>query len=333
MNGTIVFFICFVCVFLATALISRYLIPVLKSKKMGQKILEMGPRWHKSKEGTPTMGGLAFLFSVCLAGVVFCVIYSLSDVCDSDSLCGISLTLALGLTNGLIGIIDDLTKFKKSKNEGLTPPQKFFLQLLFASVYLFLMVKCELVDTFLRIPFTDIEFDLGIIYYALALVLITGLVNSVNLTDGLDGLCSMVTFVIGGFFFACGLLLSAPVLCALGGLICGACGGFLIYNFYPARVFMGDTGSLFLGGLVAGGAFLLDEPFIIMVAGLLYIVESISVILQVGVFRFTGKRLFKMSPIHHHFERCDWSEIKIDVVFSIVSIVCCIIAFFMIKSY
>ena len=329
MNGFVVFAFCMAVVFAATAIISRYLIPVLKSKKMGQKILDIGPRWHKSKEGTPTMGGLAFLFASCVVGAVFCVIYALSDACDNSHLCALILALALGFCNGIIGIIDDLTKFKKSKNEGLTPPQKFFLQLFFAALYLFFMNRCGILDTTLTIPFTTLEFDIGILYYALSLILITGLVNSVNLTDGLDGLCSMVTFVIGLFFFAVGFVSETVVLCALGGLICGACGGFLIYNFYPARVFMGDTGSLFLGGLVAGGAFILNEPYVIMVAGLLYIVESLSVIIQVGVFKFTGKRVFKMSPIHHHFERCDWSEIKIDIVFSIVTFVCCVLAFFM----
>jgi len=329
MNGFIVFAVCTAVVFAATAVISRYLIPVLKSKKMGQKILDIGPRWHKSKEGTPTMGGLAFLCAASVVGAVFCVIYAFSDSCDNSLLCALVLALALGFCNGIIGIIDDLTKFKKSKNEGLTPPQKFFLQLFFAALYLFFMNRCGILDTTLTIPFTALEFDIGILYYVLSLILITGLVNSVNLTDGLDGLCSMVTLVIGLFFFAVGLASDIVVLCALGGLICGACGGFLIYNFYPARVFMGDTGSLFLGGLVAGGAFILNEPYVIIVAGLIYIVESLSVIIQVGAFKIWGKRVFKMSPIHHHFERCDWSEIKIDIIFSIVSVVCCTLAFFM----
>lgn len=329
MNGFVVFAVCMAVVFLATAIISRYLIPVLKSKKMGQKILDIGPRWHKSKEGTPTMGGLAFLFAACVVGAVFCVVYAMSDSCESSHLCALILALSLGFCNGIIGIIDDLTKFKKSKNEGLTPPQKFFLQLFFAALYLFFMNRCGILDTTLKVPFTTLEFDIGILYYALSLILITGLVNSVNLTDGLDGLCSMVTFVLGLFFLAVGYVSETVVLCALGGLICGACGGFLIYNFYPARVFMGDTGSLFLGGLVAGGAFILNEPYVIMVAGLIYIVESLSVIIQVGVFKFTGKRVFKMSPIHHHFERCDWSEIKIDIVFSAVTVAVCALAFFM----
>ncbi len=331
MNGFVLFGIFAIAVFVVTAVGSRFLIPVLKSKKMGQKILDMGPRWHKSKEGTPTMGGLTFLLAATVAGIIFSVIYAFSDKCDSRFLCGFALTVALGFCNGIIGIIDDLTKFKKSKNEGLTPPQKFFLQLLFAGLYLFVMQRCGILQTVITIPFTELSLDVGIFYYVLALVLITGLVNSVNLTDGLDGLCSMVTFVIGVFFAVCGLFFDIIVLTVLGGIICGACGGFLVYNFYPARVFMGDTGSLFLGGLVAGGAFMLEEPLVIIVAGLIYIVESLSVIIQVGVFKLTGKRVFKMSPIHHHFERCDWSEIKIDIAFSIVSIACCTLAFFMLK--
>ncbi len=329
MNSILIFAISLVCVFIPTVLLSRYLIPVLKSKKMGQKILDIGPRWHKTKEGTPTMGGLAFLLSVTVIGTVLCVIYALNTDTDKSRLPGLALALALGLTNGIIGIIDDLTKFKKSQNEGLTPAQKFFLQLLFAALYLFGMSRLGLLHTTVSLPFTELSFDVGILYYALAIILITGLVNSVNLTDGIDGLCSMVTFVIGLFFFACGYAFDTVALCILGGLMCGACAGFLVYNFYPARVFMGDTGSLFLGGLVAGGAFLLEEPLVIIIAGIIYIVESLSVIIQVGAFKLTGKRVFKMSPIHHHFERCDWSEIKIDIIFSIVSIIFCAAAFFM----
>lgn len=331
MNGILIFAICLLGVFIPTALISRYLIPVLKSKKMGQKILDIGPRWHKSKEGTPTMGGLAFLLSITVVGTIFTVFYALSEGANNAQTAGIALTLALGLTNGIIGIVDDLTKFKKSKNEGLTPPQKFFLQLLFAALYLFGLHSFGLLHTTVSIPFTDILFDLGILYYALAIILITGLVNSVNLTDGIDGLCSMVTFVVGIFFLVCGISFETVVLCALGGMMCGACGGFLVYNFYPARVFMGDTGSLFLGGLVAGGAFLLKEPLVIIIAGIIYIVESLSVIIQVGCFKLTGKRVFKMSPIHHHFERCDWSEIKIDVVFSIVTALAGALAYLMLR--
>ena len=331
MNGMLLFSIFAVAVFVATAVGSRFLIPVLKSKKMGQKILEMGPRWHKSKEGTPTMGGLTFLIAATVAGIIFCLIYAFSGACDNRYLLGFALTIALGFGNGVIGIIDDLTKFKKSKNEGLTPPQKFFLQLFFAALYLFAMHRQGLLSTVIALPFTSFAFDAGIFYYALAIILITGIVNSVNLTDGLDGLCSMVTFVIGAFFAVCGISFNITVLTVLGAVICGSCGGFLVYNFYPARVFMGDTGSLFLGGLVAGGAFMLDEPFIIIIAGLIYIVESLSVIIQVGVFKLTGKRVFKMSPIHHHFERCDWSEIKIDVIFSVVTAVCCTLAYFMLK--
>ena len=331
MNNTIVFLVCLGAVFIPTVLISRYLIPVLKSKKMGQKILDIGPRWHKSKEGTPTMGGLAFLVSIIVVGSIFAVIYAMSENAVSDRVAGILLTLALGLTNGIIGIIDDLTKFKKAMNEGLTPPQKFLLQVLFAALYLVGMSSVGLLSTTVSIPFTEIVIDLGIFYYFIALILITGLVNSVNLTDGIDGLCSMVSFVLGLFFFAVGLIFGNTVLCALGGMMCGGCAGFLVYNFYPARVFMGDTGSLFLGGLVAGGAFMLSEPFVIVLAGIIYIVETMSVIIQVGSFKLTGKRVFKMSPIHHHFEKCDWSEIKIDIVFSIVSIIACAIAVLMLK--
>lgn len=331
MTGAFVFAICTLVVFVFTTVISKYLIPILKSKKMGQKILDIGPRWHKSKEGTPTMGGLAFFVSVTAFAIVFSVIYAINRPGELDTLYGFLMAIGLAVSNGLIGIIDDMTKFKKSQNEGLTPSQKFFLQLLFAALYLFGMTRLGLIHTSVKIPFTDISLELGVVYYALSMILITGLVNSVNLTDGIDGLCSMVTFVVGLFFFGCGISFDSIILSAIGGLLCGACGGFLVYNYYPARVFMGDTGSLFLGGLVSGGAFLLGEPYIIIFAGIIYITESVSVILQVAYFKTTGKRLFKMSPIHHHFERCEWSEIKIDYVFSIVTALFCVFAYLMLR--
>ncbi|MBQ4350096.1 MAG: phospho-N-acetylmuramoyl-pentapeptide-transferase [Clostridia bacterium] len=321
MTTSILFIAALLVTFLVTVLVSRKLIPVLKSRKMGQKILEIGPRWHKSKEGTPTMGGIAFIAAILLAGIAASVWIAVND--GIRAALPLLFTLALGLAGGLIGCVDDLAKLRKKQNEGLTAPQKFLLQVLAAALYLLGMTLVLGADTEVYFPFIDKSVDFGIFYYVIALLLITGVMNSVNLTDGLDGLCSGVTLVVGVFFTVAGVLTSLdPTLVSLGALLIGGCAGFLVYNFYPARVFMGDTGSLFLGGLVVGGAFMMKNPLLVIVFGIWYIIETASVILQVGFFKLThGKRLFKMSPIHHHFEKCGWSEIKIGVMAMIVTAV------------
>ncbi|NLK39714.1 MAG: phospho-N-acetylmuramoyl-pentapeptide-transferase [Clostridiales bacterium] len=311
--------------FFITVLFTRGLIPRLKSLKMGQKILDIGPRWHKSKEGTPTMGGLAFMMSVLLCGLAFALVVALAT---GEDVKPFLFTLGLALLNGGIGVIDDLTKFRKRQNEGLTPGQKFFLQLLIAAAYLVFMNTWGYIDTFLYIPYFDIELNLGILYHVFALLLITGITNSANLTDGIDGLASSVTCVIGIFFaYAAQSYGSAPLGLLSGGII-GATLGFLVYNFYPARIFMGDTGSLFLGGLVVGAAFMINNPLIVVVAALIYIIETLSVMLQVGFFKLTCKRIFRMAPIHHHFEKCGWSERKVVAVFSLITLLACVLAIF-----
>jgi len=329
MNYNIMYVIALAFTFVLTVLILKKLIPVLKSHKMGQKILEIGPRWHKGKEGTPTMGGVAFIIAIAIFGLGGCIYLGIVD--GIRSTLPLVLTLALGISGGLIGCIDDMAKLKKKQNEGLTAPQKFILQVIAAALYLFGMTLVCDIDTTLYIPFVDATLDLGIFYYVVAMLLITGIINSVNLTDGIDGLCSSVTLVVGVFFTVAGYMTGmaepdGPVI-LLGALLLGGCAGFLVYNFYPARVFMGDTGSLFLGGLVVGGAFMLNNPLIVVVFGIVYIIETASVMLQVAYFKLThGKRLFKMSPIHHHFEKCGWSEIKIVVVASIVTAVAAVLS-------
>ena len=320
-----------VLTFLLTVLFSRKLIPILKSRKMGQKILDIGPRWHKSKEGTPTMGGLAFILSSMVVGAILSVYLWIVD--GSDIALPFIFTLALGLAGGLIGCIDDAAKLRNQRNDGLTPAQKFLLQVVAAALYLVGVTLVCGAGTALYIPFIGITLELGIAYYIISLILICGIMNSVNLTDGIDGLASSVTLAVGVFFTVCGFIngLAEPdgSLLSLGAILIGACAGFLVYNLNPARVFMGDTGSLFLGGLVVGGAFMMKNPLIIVVCGLVYIVETASVMLQVGYFKLThGKRLFKMSPIHHHFEKCGWSENKVVAVFTVVTVICCIAAFF-----
>lgn len=314
-------------VFILTWLILRKLIPVLKSRKIGQKIYDIGPRWHKGKEGTPIMGGLGFIIAAAVGLAVITGVYSYLG--RASELLGVWLTFTLALLNGLIGFFDDYTKLIKKQNQGFLAWQKLVLQILVAVAYLWAMSACGFIDTALEIPYFDIEIELGIFYYFFAVLFIAGMVNSVNLTDGIDGLCSSVTAVIGAFFAVVAFIALRPELAILPATVIGGTVGFLMYNFFPAKIFMGDTGSLYLGGMAVGLAFLADEPLIILVAGIIYLAEVASVILQVGYFKLThGKRIFKMAPIHHHFEKCGWSEVKVVGVFTLITAVACVLAYF-----
>ena len=317
-------------VFFATWLILRKLIPVLKSHKIGQKIYDIGPRWHKGKEGTPIMGGLGFIISSLIAFVALFAVYVYYG--RAEELYSAALTLIMALLNALIGFFDDYTKLIKKQNQGFKAWQKFLLQLIVAAAYIWAMSACGFMNTVLYIPYFGITLELGVAYYLLAVFLLTGMVNAVNLTDVIDGLSSSVTAIVAVFFSVCAFDFVRPELAVLPATVVGGTVGFLMYNFYPAKIFMGDTGSLYLGGMVVGMAFMLGNPLIVVVAGIVYIVEVLSDILQVGYFKIShGKRIFKMAPIHHHFEKCGWSEVKIVLVFTAVTIVACIVAFFGIK--
>ncbi len=323
---TVYYIISLVSTLLITAAVLRFLIPVLKSKKMGQKILDIGPRWHKSKEGTPTMGGLAFILAFVLTVTVLLIAaFSRGDL-ESYEAAVITGLFALG--NGIIGVIDDRTKFSKGKNEGLLSWQKYLLQLILAIAFVAVMKYFELISASVYIPFVKKELELGIFYYPLAILLITGVVNSVNLTDGIDGLAASETAIVSAFFSAAAFTAGSLSLGIISGAAVGCCLGFLVYNFYPARVFMGDTGSLFLGGLVVGMAFSAGSPLAVVIVGLMYIIETLSDIIQVFYYKLThGKRFFKMAPIHHHFEKCGLSEIKIVTVFSLITLLLCAVTF------
>ena len=323
------FFIAMAICFVGAAVLGRIFIPVLKSYKVGQKIREIGPRWHKSKEGTPMMGGLFFIVPVVLTMLVYaflCIDFAENGV-------RFLLAIALALANGAIGFIDDARKLFKMQNEGLRAGEKFMLQLIVAALYLLGMAHFGGLSTSLRIPFFNVSFELGTFYYVIALIVIVGVTNAVNLTDGIDGLASGVTAVVSVFFALSALAAANEGAFYLAGALFGGCLGFLVYNLNPARIFMGDTGSLFLGGAVCALAFLMNDPLIILVAGIIYIVEAFSVMLQVGYFKITkkitgeGKRLFKMSPIHHHFERSGWSENKIVAVFCLITVAACVLAY------
>ena len=313
--------------FLLTLFSTKWLIPKLKSKKMGQKILDIGPRWHKSKEGTPTMGGLAFIFSITVTLLIAWPVRRLLGMYDNSSL--LLVVYFFALANGIIGMVDDYAKFSKEKNQGLRSWQKFLLQLIVSGGLLFFLSVRGYTSTELYLPFVDVYLQLGAFYYVVMLLLLTGVPNSVNLTDGIDGLAASVTLIVAGFFTAVGLSGEGGQGIALFALlIAGACLGFLCYNFHPARIFMGDTGSLFLGGAVAAMSFMIGNPLIILVVGIIYIIETVSVMMQVSYFKLTGgKRIFKMAPIHHHFEKCGWSEVKIVVIFSAVTLVAAVCSF------
>lgn len=314
--------------FAISAITGKFLIPWLHKLNFGQTILEIGPNWHKGKQGTPIMGGFMFIIATVAVTAVSTIVYSFygpklietffADI--SRETVFIFAGLGLALANGLIGFVDDYTKVVKKRNLGLTAVQKLVLQFLVAGIYLAVLSFAGYGIT-TTIPFIG-QIDLGFWYYIIAAIGIVGIVNSVNLTDGVDGLNGSVTF------FACvSFMLIASVLSCLGitsmcAASAGACLGFLVWNFHPAKVFMGDTGSLFLGGLVCAIAFAIDMPILLIPVGIIYIAEELSVILQVSYFKLThGKRLFKMSPIHHHFEMCGWSEVKIVAVFSAVTAV------------
>lgn len=312
--------------FAVTALLAKKFIPFLISRKLNQPIYEIGPRWHKSKAGTPTMGGIFFIAAIVLTMGVLSFF-----AIDKEFLAPLWLTLGMAVLFAAVGFIDDYAKLIKKQNEGLKAYQKFILQSIVAAAYISAMCALGYMDTVVPIPFTEIELDLGIAFYPLAILLIVGVDNSTNLTDGIDGLCATVTAVIAAFFALFGLpvigLLHGEAITYLAGALFGGMLGFLVYNWNPARIFMGDTGSLFIGGMVMGLAFLCDQPLIIIIVGLIYLIETASVMLQVTSFKLFHKRIFKMSPIHHHFEKCDWSERKIVTVFSSVTFVLCAITF------
>lgn len=269
------------------------------------------------------MGGLSFIFPILLVSAVAMLL-------DHTQWKTVVFALGFGVLNGIIGFIDDYAKLVKKQNEGLLAWQKFGLQVIAAGLYIFFMTFYGRMDTSLVIPFVGITLELGIVYYVFAVLFITGMVNSVNLTDGVDGLASSVSLVVTAFFAVVSFAMTARSLSLLTGVLIGGLVGFLVYNANPARVFMGDTGSLFLGGLLTGMAFMTGTPLIFLLCGFVFLMEAVSVILQVGVFKLSGrkKRLFKMAPIHHHFEQCGWSENKVVAVFSGVALVCCALAWF-----
>lgn len=328
-----------VVAFAVTALLGFIVIPYLRKLKFGQTILEIGPKWHEGKKGTPTMGGIMIIAGV-LAGVALA--YGQSAIASGTfyaelktpfkfSVFIAGLIMALGM--GAIGFIDDYIKVVKKRNLGLTAKQKTFLQLTVSALYLMTLALCGVETT--NIPFVgniSVTSGAGLLFWPVALMFVYGFTNAVNLTDGLDGLAGSVTLVA-----SCALML----ICGYFGVyhgnvsaaaLAGGCAGFIVWNSKPAKVFMGDTGSMFLGGMVVAISFSTGRPVILILVGIIYLIEAFSVMLQVAYYKKTKKRIFKMAPIHHHFEMCGWGEEKVVFVFSLITLAASVLAIFLTVS-
>lgn len=319
--------------FAVTAILGTFVIPFLHKLRFGQTILDIGPKWHKEKQGTPTMGGVMIAAGVLSATAVALLTALLSkneildELSDSYRLSVLLAGVVMALCMGAIGFLDDYIKVVKKRNLGLTARQKTFMQLVVSAGYLATLCVSGMHTTY--IPFVgdvNIVSGVGLLFWPVALLFIYGFTNAVNLTDGLDGLASAVTLVVACAFMLGSGFLKIASFNVLSAALAGACVGFLLWNAKPARVFMGDTGSMFLGGMVVALSFGIGRPVLLILAGCLYFIEAISVMLQVAYYKKTKKRLFKMAPLHHHFELCGWSEQKVVFVFSAISFVGCFIA-------
>lgn len=298
-----------VTAFIVCALVGPVLIPYLHKLKFGQSIRECGPASHMKKSGTPTMGGL-----MMLAALIIALLWGQFTP-------HVIIALVLTVGHAVIGFIDDYIKVVMKRNLGLTAKQKFLLQFILAGAYVY-FAETHIHNTELWVPFVNTTVDLGWAYYVLAFLLLVGTTNAVNLTDGLDGLVSFVSLPVTMVFAFIAYMQGMLDLCGFSLGLTGACLGFLLFNRHPAQVFMGDTGSLALGGAVAAMALLTHTELLLVIVGGIYVAEALSVIIQVTYFRFSGgKRIFRMAPLHHHFELGGWKEVKVVRVFTFVSCV------------
>lgn len=331
MNIYVALFSTAILSFLIAFLLGFVLIPWLRKLKFGQTILDIGPAWHKSKQGTPVMGGIMFIVSTILS--VICVLVTdhlmggnlfgsehiLPDTLKVKLVAGVILAIGLGL----VGFADDYIKVVKKRNLGLTEIQKTIPQVILIIGYLATLSMNGL--TYMNIPFVG-AVDLKWFFWLFGIAVIYGAVNAVNFTDGVDGLCASVTSTAALAFCIAALMTKFFGISILAAALFGGCLGYLIWNYYPSKVMMGDTGSMFLGGMVVALAYAIDCPLILVFFGVIYVIEALSDVLQIGYFKIThGKRIFKMAPIHHHFEMCGWKERKIVTIFSLVNILGCVI--------
>ncbi len=323
-----------VIAFAVTAFLGPVFIPWLHKLKFGQEIREEGPKWHRKKSGTPTMGGIMFIVGIAVAMSATVIISAAKGNLNTVYGRGV-LVLLVAVGFGLVGFIDDYIKVVKKRNLGLTAAQKFLMQVVLSVIYVVTLYATGGLKTDVLIPFFKVTWTMPVwLYIPFVIFLVCAVVNAVNLTDGLDGLASSITVVVSAFFAAAAFIAFGEYgISSLAAAVFGALLGFLIYNKYPARVFMGDTGSLFLGAIVVLMAIDTGMHFFLIIVGFVYLAETLSVIIQTSYFKYTkkkygeGKRIFKMSPLHHHFEMCGWNEVKIVTVFTVVTIILCVIAY------
>lgn len=310
--------------FAVSMLVTARMIPLLRHRQFGQFIREEGPEAHLSKAGTPTMGGIAFILGITAAVI--------ASMFMKGSMTTEKIAILLSMfAFGAIGFIDDYNKVAKKQNEGLTPRQKLILQLVFgAALAVFMMTK---EGTTMLLPFIGRTVDFGIMYIPFVVFIEVAMANAVNLTDGLDGLAASTSSIVACTFAVVGMTVhSSEPMAVAGQAVFGALIGFLLYNHYPAKIFMGDTGSMALGGVLSAMAIVGHVEWLLPIAGLIYVIEALSVIIQVTYFKKTGgKRVFRMAPIHHHFELGGWHETKVVRVFCIFTFICCVIAFFSVR--
>lgn len=319
MRVVIEIFLPLISSFVLAYLLGKILIPILHRMKYGQSIREEGPKAHIKKQGTPTIGGLIFIISTFIVTILYSVFYV--KTLKNDAV----IILLIFLAFGFVGFLDDYLKIRRKKNLGLRAYQKMIL-LMFITFVIYVFSKDNL-GTNLYIPILNFNINLYYLYLPFLFVYFTGVTNSVNLTDGLDGLATIVTIIVLIFLFLISFVFGKVDIGIFTFILIGSLMAFLIFNINPARVFMGDTGSLALGGAVAAISFLLGIELVLVLAGIIYVIEALSVIIQVIVYKFTGKRVFKMAPIHHHFEHLGWSENKIVYVFGAITLIACIISF------
>ncbi|MDE5764409.1 MAG: phospho-N-acetylmuramoyl-pentapeptide-transferase [Ruminococcus sp.] len=315
-----------------SALSGKWLVPFLHKIKFGQPIkVKDGPEWHAKKQGTPTMGGFMFILSTVITALGGYWVYRIQAGLDTTSgdtgnaFLRLVSVIVFSLLFGLIGFIDDYTKVVRKDNDGLSAMQKILLQTLFSVGFLFALYKFGDGSTSINLGFWETP-QLGIFYYIILIPVIIYLTNAVNLTDGIDGLCGSVTFAAMLVFTVCCSILKENELSCFTMALAGGCLGFLVWNLNPAKCFMGDTGSMFLGAAVTGVGLMLHNHLLMVLVSLVYIIEALSVVIQVSYFKYTkkkygeGRRIFKMTPIHHHFELSKWSEYKIVISFSMAGI-------------
>ena len=310
----------FLMSFIFTAILGKIILPILRKMKIGQNERLDGPRSHLRKQGTPTMGGIMIILSMIIIGIIFVFINKSYEILP---------VLLASLGFGLIGFIDDFKKLVLKNTEGLNPKLKMFGLLIISVAYVLYLVNYKNIGTEITIPFANSIIAMPMwIYIIFTIVVMLGATNAVNLTDGVDGLCGTVLGIITSFLAIISYKMGNSEISTFSAIISGSCFGFLIYNVYKAKIMMGDTGSLFLGGVISSIAIYLKNPLILLIIAIVPVIETMSVILQVLHFRRTGKRLFRMAPLHHHFELSGWRENRVVVVFGLVTLISCVLGIF-----